>query len=415
MEKEKKSLKFIMVIAMILSMTLYDFIIIGKATISFAEELIKGKAQISCYFKDSNGNNVNSIEATTEEEIYAYFDISVATGGYLTDGQISLENNSFDFDKEIISENIESIDENIIKLKQINGGESQQIKAKINVKKQDIYNLNLLNNETTIKLKGIYNSEKTEEIEVKGSLNVKYICPYTAEQKNILTAEIITNKIYKIQEQNKRIIQIQLVNNLSNNNYPIKHSKLWLTVPQNVEKVQVYSRGTQMTDGKEENEFVEQQYNYSKENNSLIIDLDNSIKTDENGANNVNWKQTVNDKLIVTYIFEENATLPENILAKTQIELYDNILGDRESTNLTDEVNITLNNEKDGIIEGNIKTEENKIYKGKIYSGEDRPYKVLTKTFTRAAFVINQYYKKEYLKNHENYHYCSAYTIYTSY
>lgn len=370
--KESKKAQAIISMALIISMTFYYFILIGVTTITYASVFTRENVSFECYFKDANGNKTTEANCTTTEEVYLYLGIQVLEEGYIN-GQINLQDSNFEIDKDFKDENVNSIEGNTIYLNQINNGSPVEIKLKINLKRDEKYDLNLLTKETKLILQGTYTNFNAEKnIEQSSIVKLNYTSPYTNEEKDTFDTKVITNKTYKIEEENKRLIQLLLGTKLNGNNYPIEKNNIDITVPKEVEDVKVYSRGTYLTNGKKERELQDNDWNYNKEKNLLQISLENNIQTNENGQNFINWNQDGIDTLIVTFILPENFETNEKLTATSEISLYDNYIPDQDPTTIKASKKIELNEEKDGIINGKVESKEREIYKGKIYSGEDR-------------------------------------------
>ena len=57
------------------------------------------------------------------------------------------------------------------------------------------------------------------------------------ETKAELNAELSTNYIYNVKGEEKRLVQILVNSNVTNNNYPVKNSEINLNVLDNVQEV----------------------------------------------------------------------------------------------------------------------------------------------------------------------------------
>ena len=373
MSKLNKKLNIIIVIEIILTMTLYYFIV-GFTAVSYAVDFSIGDdIEFEGYFKDEIGNNYIQQETNTTQDNYLYLRINLKDSGYFN-GKITIPDSNFEIDSNYIDENtVESIENGEVNLKQINSGNSIEVKLKINMKKPEQFDLNLLSKESTLKLTGTYVNEngKEKNIDQETKARLIYKSPYTDQEENTIQSEVVTNKICKINDSNKRMIQVLLKNNLNGNNYPVQSSQIDMEIPEGAENVEVYSRGTNLTNGKSELEFSKDNWNYNSDNRVLTINTNNDIQENENGEKIVSWKKNGADTFIVTIILPENAEIPEKIKATSNITLYDNYV-QSVNTAIQNETEMNLQEEKEDFIVGSLALAENEIYKGKLYTGEDR-------------------------------------------
>lgn len=363
---KERFMKKVVAVNIILTMVLYYFIFIGLNVVSYAAGFGKSSIDFESYFKQEDGNKVVALDTTTTQEVYLYLNIGVREDGYFK-GQVSFENSNFELDDSFKDPKVERIESNVIYLNQINSGESAEIKVKIKQKQDEKYALSNLSKETNLKLSGsLVMPKKEKEIQEISSVRVTYKSPYTSQEESTFDAKIITNKIYKINDTNKRVIQVLVGTQLNKNSYPVKQTNIELTAPENTENVEVYSRGTNLTNGKAENEFSKDEWNFNKQNKKVNINLENKIEKNEADEDSVAWKKDSKDMLIVTYILPEDVNLENaKIKANSQILLYD-------ETAIKAEKELELAEEKTGIVNIKVTPNENKIYKGKIYSREER-------------------------------------------
>ena len=136
-------------------------------------------------------------------------DIEVKNEGFFN-GEINLDNSNFVF-KDDLKEGMEAIEENKIILKQISATSKISLEVKIQPIKTDNYRLEFLSKETDIKLTGQYTTNTNSIIDINTTKKVKLSLknPYTNEGEDYtdFKTEIITNKIFNINNENKRIVQ----------------------------------------------------------------------------------------------------------------------------------------------------------------------------------------------------------------
>ena len=371
MLKVKRKLNVIIAIEIILTMTLYYFIFVGVTAVTYALDIVKTNHEnidFSAYFLNSNGEKVNKIEmATDTESQYLYVDITVHNEGYFN-GSVNLENNNFNIKANKLSTEISEISGNEVKLNQINAGNTVTIKLEVEPNFGTKITEGSLTANTNVTLKGQYinskNVEKEKNIEISGSTEVG-ISWKSSEQTNVeLETGLLTNHIYNIQNENKRIVQLLIKSKITNNNYPVKSTEINLDVPQEVKNVQVHTRSTKATNN--DIAFNENNYTYNQQENKLSIKLNNY------DSNNVNWEKDAKDIIVVTYELDENSNYAQNsINIEDKITIYDN-------KELVANSSVNIENDIDGIITTDLKSNEESIFKGKIYTGEDRDYTVLS-------------------------------------
>ena len=356
MLKVKRKLNAIIAIEIIITMTLYYFIFVGVTAVTYALDIVKTNHEnidFSAYFLDSKGEKVNKIEmATDTESQYLYVDITVHNEGYFN-GSVNLENNNFNIKPNKLSTEISEISGNEVKLNQINAGNTVTIKLEVEPNFGNKITEESLTANTNVTLKGQYinskNVEKEKNIEISGSTEVG-ISWKSSEQTNVeLETGLLTNHIYNIQNENKRIVQILIKIKITNNNYPDKSTEINLDVPQEVKNVQVHTRSTKATNN--DIAFNENNYTYNKQENKL------SIKLNNDDSNNVNWEKDAKDIIVVTYELDENSNYAQNgINIEDKITIYDN-------KELVANNSVNIENDIDGIVTTDLKSKYNDLPK----------------------------------------------------
>lgn len=370
---KQKILQNITALLLIITLTMANFLLLCVNAVSYAAETINiGKntnhknIEFMAYFKDENENKVSKLDAfMNNNELKIYFQITVKQDGYFN-GNILLKNANFKFKTEINNENINKIENNVIYLNQINAGESKEIEVCIEILKDEQFDLNLINMESNISIQGIYKNSTQKDISIDSdrNINLNLINPYVNEDGVILSQEIITNKIYNYNGEDKRIIQIKVQSGLDNNLYPIESTSISINAPKILdiypENVIVNSNTELSTNGKK---LSQSDWNYDADTGVTTIKIENK-QTD----NKVSWIKNGKDEIIITYIFNKDVEINnQKLSANLNIKLYDN------KTVLEGSNEIELDNiEKDSIITTQIEQNERSIYKGKIYAGISR-------------------------------------------
>ena len=362
----KRILKVLIVICILLvylSLMMSD--IVTYASSDTGEENVIFEA----YFENENGERVSQIEKSiNSEDIRLHIKVEVKNEGYLN-GQLELRNANFKFKQEEI-EGVNEITDNTIALKQINAGETLDIQVGLEVNLQEEVDLANFNQENSIVLTGSYKNamQKESSIEKENKIKVALTAPYSEEEEKVkLDTRIITNKIYNINGENKRIIQIAINSGLEKEGFPIGQTKINVQAPEGAEEVTVQERGTQATNGKDEWENDGESLKSEQNENGLNIEINNIQKDGK-----IYYGEGKQDKIIVTYVYAEDMQLAGEIKTKASIQIYDEY-----GTILEKEVTNAITEESDEIIGYQITNEQN-IYKGKMYAKEEQEYKSIT-------------------------------------
>ena len=354
-------------ILIIFNLLIVNFAIVGQNAVSYAIDIVKtnsNNVEFSAYFVDDKSEQVSSIEKPINaEDLKLYVEVSVKNEGYFN-GQITLEESNFKLKEEFTDANISKIEGNTVTLKQINAGSTVKLELGIETIKEDVLEKESLDATSKVNLTGTYKSSK-KDVEIEGIAKVKLSLKSPEEAKAVLETNLLTNSVYKKEGENKKIVQLLISSNVENNSYPVKETNIELNVPKDTEKVEVKKRGAGATESTLE--LDESSYKYDAENKKLTINLKNE---EEDGK--IKWSKDGKDELIVTFILPENADIKEEkTVIEDKITLYD----DKE---LVAKTEVELGEEKEGAITYNVTSEESKIYKGKIYTGEERTYNVKT-------------------------------------
>ncbi len=375
-------LKIGIILLIILSMTMTNFVFVGKGLISYAAESTATNHQnieFEAYFKDKNENKVTTLEKENiQEETFLYLNLNVKKEGYFN-GEISLENSNFVL-KDSESEYVNKIENNTIYLNQINVGAAGEIKVRIEPIKEDLYDIGLLNLVSKINLKGIYRDRTEKDINIKAEKEVNLKIVEQNTEENIQNEmQIITNKIAQINGQEKRIIQFTYTLGLKENNYPIKEINSKIAIPtideKQAEEVKSVCYFNNMT-----------AYNYSYDGKDLTI----TLKNDVNNENKVRWKTQGVEKIIVTCVYDKDVEV-ENIefTSNENVTLYNNKTLETKATTTVGAEEI------DNILQINSQNTEESIYKGKLNAGIARQYQNITELNITYASAISSIELKE--------------------
>lgn len=372
-----KVFKVFVVLMLILAMTMTNFVFVGSSLISYAFDDISTNnknVEFGVYFKDDNGGQVSSIEKSVySEDIKLGIHLKVKQQGYFN-GKIELQNSNFTL-KETQNDYINKIEGNTITLNQINAGSEVELEIPIEIKREETFNIGLLDMESVIKLNGIYrdSSQKDKEVESSKKVTLKVI-PENKTPENIeKTAKIITNKNLQVAGQEKRVVQILLNVGLKDNSYPIKEININANVPE--------MNGTQADASAvvNLNTMTNSQYNY--ENKQLNVNL----KNDDSQENIVTWKKDGSESIVLTYLYDVNNVQDITVNGNIEITLYND---EKIETNI-DDLLISKDDQKEEVVTANIENSESTIYKGKLYQGIDREYTTTDVVNVNAANILN--------------------------
>lgn len=368
---KSKILKICIATILILTMTMTNFVFVGAGLVTYAAEDVSTNnknVEFEIGFEDENGNKSDNLEREfSNVDTYLYIKINVKKEGYFN-GNISLENNNFIL-KDYESDFINKIDGNTIYLNQINAGTTAEIKIKIEPIKDEFYDIGLLDCVTTAKINGIYRDSSQKDIEITSKREIKLKMTESNTGDSVLNEiKLITNKIQKIDGEEKRVVQFSWNMGLKENNYPISEIQSTLNLPEiNGEFPEVV---------KVVNVNNINKWDYKYENGVVTFNM----KNEANDQNKVNWKTYGNENVILTCIYSKDANIKDaRISSEEKVYLYD-------KAELSLKVNMSFIDENiDETIAIKSSNNETSIFKGKIYSKIDRQY--VTDTYVDVNFA----------------------------
>ena len=263
------------------------------------------------FIKD--GKNIHEIEITDENISEINFELNIKNG-YLKNATIALNDPNFSL-KNNNSKVIENIENNVLRLKEINN--NQKISIPIVMDKKDVINLNYLNKETKVVFSGTFVSDNGKEQKVEKEILVRL-------KWNLNTEINLTSNITNfIPNDNKTLLQEKINIKEVERKNPIQETKLYVSVPKIhdtlPEDIRVVANSTQATNGDVYGtKFSKDNYKYDKATGNLEINVDN--KADENG--NIAFYDAV-DEYVITYIYNQNfeELLKQNVKVNTYCKL----------------------------------------------------------------------------------------------
>ena len=346
---KNKVFKISVVILLIMTLTMTNFIFLGSSLISYAADSTSTNhknIEFDAYFKDSNGKKTTTLERTADmQEVSMYLAINVNTEGFFV-GQVALQNSNFNIVGSE-SEFVSKISENTIYLNQLDVGTTAEIEVKVKPVDNEVMNIDMLDCQSEVTLTGVYrdNTEKDIDIEATRTVGMRLLeANSNANVKNQI--EVITNKIMKISGEDKRVVQLSLHMGLNDNNYPIKEIDTKIDAPE-IDGISpevltdAHLNTMSAFDYKYEDGYVEMTLTNEKTQNNQIL-----------------WRKQGEENVILTYIYDADVELEnKEIIAEETVTLQNNkVLTSKDGT-------ITLSNEEmDSVIEVTANNVEESIY-----------------------------------------------------
>ncbi len=372
---KNKIIKITTIILLIMTLTLTNFIFVGSSLISYAASGVETNhrnIEFDAYFTDSNNQRISSVDMANEGDIYLNMQVEVKQEGYFN-GKITIEDSNFTL-TDTDSSYVNKIEGNTITLNQINANTVADIKIKVELIKDEIFNLDNLTKTNTIKLEGNYydSTERDIKIEAERNLELNLIENYSSD--NIVNdIEVITNKIASINGEDKRVVQFLWNVGLEDNNYPMKDISLRIEVPT------IDGKRAEVARVVDFNEMT--YYDYAYDGSYVTFNYTN----DPNDNNEIRWKLDGTEKIVLTFIYDSDVEITNQELdVNESVTLYDN----KEIT--FDRTIILDNEEKDSIVTINSLSEQQSIYKGKLYAGLEKEYVVDTNIDINLARAITE-------------------------
>ena len=385
---KNKILKISVILLLIITMTMVNVVYIGKTFISYAIDDISTNVkniEFGAYFKDANGQNVTHLQATGKEASLLLH-VAVKQEGYFN-GQIELGDANFKL-KEVVGNSpfVNKLEGNTITLNQINAGSTAEIEIKVELLKEEIFDVNLLEKESIVQLKGIYKDSSEKDVSVVASKNIKLSYPSAniGEENLIKEMDVITNKDMNVNGEERRVVQVALRLGLKDNSYPIQsisfENKAPVTSDNSAPEVSQSVHMNMITSWKSNTKS-------DAEGTITTMELTNAAQDGR-----ILWKNQGCEEIIITYIAKAGTTIDnQEITAKAVMTLYDGqeiTVEAKTSLDATTELNNTITTK--------IENAETEIYKGKLYQGIDREFS------TNATVFVDLANTHEYLEIKED-------------
>lgn len=375
---KNKVFKISVILVMILTMTMTNFIFVGNSFISYAldnnNNTNNSNVEFNTYFKNEKGEHVSSLDmVANNHDTMLYMYLNVKQEGYFS-GSISLGNET---NFKLVESNhpyVENVEHNTVKLYNITAGTSIEIPVKIEPIKEETYSLGLLDMESKMTLNGIYkdSSEKDKKINATKSVKLKFI-EEAVEEDIVNEATVITNKVATINGEEKRVVQLSWKMGTKSNSYPIKEITAKIQAPkvgQDEPQVETQVNLNTMTN-----------HNHQYENGVNQFTLTNP----ETKEGMITWKTSGTENIILTYLYDKNVQF-NDIMIQPEVKV---VLHNQKEINSSSQL-ILNNEEKDSVVEIATQNQENEIYKGKLVAGIERPYTTKTNIKVNLAKMVNE-------------------------
>ena len=384
LKSKLKLIEKILVVLLIISLTCTNLLIVGNALISYAtdsnldsqnENTTNENVKFDTFFDEGNGKTHYLVYDVNSEEKQMYINLSV-NDGYLKDAVIEFNDMNYTISN-ILDEDtiVQEAKSDKLTLRQIDTNTNANLLLSINKRLEDKMELNAINKNSKVVLKGTYVDNEGEEkkIEKEILINVKLTGSYEVELKQFANSYLLFND----NNETKALISVKLEAGIkeTDNRLPIKNTKIEIEVPKlngvEAEDARILTKGTQATNGKtiEEIKQEENNSNYDREKGILTVDTENKEK------NGKVWNGRGVDEYVITFIYPIDAinTNTENIFIskiKAEMEMY---TGDKIQS--TAQGNILLKEQFGQMLSLELGTKENKINKGKMYANSQRQEK----------------------------------------
>lgn len=285
-----KILKKLLAIVLIFTLTFTNFAFVTKSYASTLAEALFGEiakdtghenVEFEAYFGTEEDMVSSVISDVNNQELAINAKLSIKESGYLKDAEIAIkeydEGKGLNFRvKEIeeLPESIQSLEDNVLKLHQIDSfSDGIEVTVPIEYKYEKYYNDENLSKDFLIVLSGIYVDNEGEENEISKEikLNVSW--------KDERAVKVETEATKYIDYGNGIILQtiVKIDSTTDQNALPVKESEVNINVPKigdaTPNRIDVVANSTLGTNGKSVGEvvFSQDDWSYNQEENRLTI------------------------------------------------------------------------------------------------------------------------------------------------
>lgn len=308
--------------------------------------------------------------------------VGVKDSGYLKNARVDIKDlasQMFTLEENIsLGEYIQSIEENKIKLKQINSGTEVKIYIPIKLKNEDYVNMKKLQEGVELILTTTYvDSEGSEEILTK---TVRPVLEIQNNVNLVVGSEIEKFIPYTKDGINEALVQIRVtIGTDSQNDLPIKDTSAMVTIPQiegvEIKDVTVAAISTGFTNGLTNGEAIFTPENWNYDNAVVNIHVDNVEK------DGLYRKNSGNDEYIITYKYSNIGDISNETVNST-VEVISNIFTSAGTSEISNQINkeYNLSQANQNIITYDLTRKTESLSKGYLYgnaNAENPEYELL--------------------------------------
>ena len=439
---KNKILKKLLAIILIFTLTFANFAFVTKSyAVSFAENFFASSSdtghenvEFEAYFGTEENKTDSVISDVNNEELSIGMKLDVKESGYLKDAKIEIaeteEGNGLNFevgtfeevqaevtdqtsgeaegseveeqpqevleqteeniDDEVLPEYVQSLEDNVISLKQVNNSSEVKLSLPIKYKNELYVNENKLSKDCAVIFSGIYVDDDGDEIEVSKRINLNVSWKDQREVK-------LSSEATKYIDFGRGVILQTLVKvdtSTDKNTLPIKESEVVIDVPNfdgvKPSNVTVVANSTSGTNGETVGNlsFNENNWTYNPDENKVILKVTNEKKNVEVNEFEDEYLKDANkeivkedryfsgsgiDEYLITYTFEgakavDEITINSNIEAK--VTMFSGVVEEENSNLITNSNNFeyVLQGQTGNIVSLNIENETPDVSKAYTYS-----------------------------------------------
>ena len=394
-----KILNKVLAAFLVFTLTFSNFAFVGQAFASsifdglFGAEDTTGHSNVefTAYLGEDEADSI--VANVNDENLAISLDLSVKDSGYLKDGKIAItteeeeEKLNFrlkgDFEE---TETIQSVEDDVISLKQIDYGTDVTLEIPIEYQNEEYVNENKVSKESKVVFTGVYVDKEGEETEL--SKEVPLTISWKDEREVRLSEEVSKYIAFEMGESKGVILQtvVKVDSSTEAKTLPVTNSKVEVGVPSIDGKapstIKVVAESTAGTNGKADERVVfgDDNWNYSPEDGAITISVQNEkelVKVSNAGENDnlVDGEEELKeeeryyaksgvDTYVVTYTYE-NISLPENLNISSNVKAEVTTLNG--STNVEQGYDYNLVGETGDIVSYNINNETESVSKAYTY------------------------------------------------
>lgn len=417
--QKNKILDKLLAIILIFTLTFSNFALVTESFATSIVDTLFGQSadtghknvKFDAYFGTENDESYSVISDVNNEDLSINLKLNVQDSGYLKDAEIKIleaeEGAGINYklkDDLELSETVQSLEDNTIKLRQINNSSEVNILLPIEYKNEEYVNEKKLSSDSKILFTGIYVDDDGEEIELSKEvlLNVSW-----KDEREVRVESEVTKYIDFGTESSKGVILQTLVkvdNTTEKNSLPVKETKLDIEIPKiggaSPTKITVVANSTEGTNGKtiENLKFDENNWSIDEEKSILTIVANNEkelVKVDEFEDEFLKdadkevveeeryYSKSGIDEYLITYTFE-NIDFSEEMQisssAQAKLTTFSGVERDENINIVTNKQNYDykLSGQTGDIVSLNIENETNDISKAYTYVNynKDNHYEV---------------------------------------